>query len=320
MTFRSCTFSLAVALGLPASLLAAQVTQPLDSSGAARARDSAQAAYAPGTVGPMTPNDSSSGSMQPSGVSDSARTNGLLADSSHSASGPDTSAADSAAAASAATPPAGQTSNTSGPARSSTQNLDNPRNFRARSLGNTVLLTWDPVRGATYYWLVGTGVPGERITDTTFTVRNLPPGTRSYSLVAYRGEVADTTAPSRATVGIWEAPKPTDDTDLTVAVKATPDSIPPGKCARFRAELRDRSGATVDALQDGTPAHAGGFKYSLRPSTPSLRWLGDDPGSLMVCATASAKPGTAVLSASLGTSGKPLTGSTRLRITRPQAR
>ena len=315
MTFRSFTFSLAVALALPGSLLSAQVTQPLDSSAVSRARDSARPGYAPGPVGAVAPQGSAPGVMQLPGVSAGPIMDSVPADSSRLAGGPDTSAADSAPP-----PPNAQPTNTAAPAQTGSPDLENPRNFRARSIGNTVLLTWNPVRGATYYWLMGTGVPGERVTDTTFTVRNLPPGTRSYSLIAYHGEAADTAAPSRATVGIWEAPKPTDDADLTVAVKATPDSIPPGKCARFRAELRDRAGAAVDALQDGTPARAGAFKYSLRPSSPNLRWLGDDPASLMVCATASAKPGTAVLTASLSTSGKPLTGSTRLRITRTPAR
>jgi hypothetical protein len=233
------------------------------------------------------------------------------ADTLNPRAGPDSSAADSTS------PPPAQEPKEVGSARDAKSSvLNNPRNFRARSFGSTVLLTWEPVRGASYYWLEGTGVPGEKVTDTTFTVRNLQPGTRSYSLVAYRGDVADTAAPSRATIGIWEAPKTTDDSDVSVAVKVTPDSIAPGKCARFRAEVRDGQGQPLDVLQDGTPAHAGAFKYSLRPSNSNLRWLGDNPTSLMVCATANAKPAAAVLTASLPTQGKPLTGSSKLRITR----
>jgi hypothetical protein len=248
--------------------------------------------------------------MQRPQTADSTSLDKGAADSLSPRAGPDTSAADS-------TPPsASQGAQELGAREPGSSDLTNPRNFRARSFGNTVLLTWESVRGATYYWLEGTGVPGEKVTDTTFTVRNLQPGTRSYSLVAYHGGVADTAAPSRATIGIWEAPKTTDDSDVAVAVKVTPDSIAPGKCARFRAEVRDGQGQPLDVLQDGTPAHAGAFKYSLRPSNSNLRWLGDNPTSLMVCATANAKPAAAVLTASLPTQGKPLTGSSKLRITR----
>ncbi len=320
MTFRLSSFVLAAILAFPASSPAMQVTQQADTSApssatdtsaTSSATDSAQRGYLPNIP---TPGGQTATMQLPQAAgrtnADSTRADSGAADTLSPRAGPDTSAADSAA------PPRPQEGKAEGARESRSIDLTNPRNFRARSLGNSVLLTWEPVRGASYYWLEGTGVPGEKVTDTTFTVRNLQPGTRSYSLVAYHGDVADTSAPSRATVGIWEAPKTTDDSDVTVAVKVTPDSIAPGKCARFRAEVRDGQGQPLDVLQDGTPAHAGAFKYSLRPSNPNLRWLGDNPTSLMVCATANAKPAAAVLTASLPTQRKPLTGSSKLRITR----
>jgi len=63
----------------------------------------------------------------------------------------------------------------------------NPSGFTASVAGNDVVLRWNPVPEASFYWLQGSGLAAQKVpaATTTYTVRGIQPGSLGYSIIAY---------------------------------------------------------------------------------------------------------------------------------------
>jgi microsomal dipeptidase-like Zn-dependent dipeptidase len=77
----------------------------------------------------------------------------------------------------------------SAPAPASTVTPVNPSGFIAKQTGDgQVQLSWQPIEGASYYVLLGPGVPdgGTRVSGTTtFTATGVPPGSHEWAVASY---------------------------------------------------------------------------------------------------------------------------------------
>jgi hypothetical protein len=73
------------------------------------------------------------------------------------------------------------------PVNATTKPPVNPSGFTATAAGSDIVLKWNPVPEASFYWLQGSGLAAQKIpaATTTYTVRGVKPGSLGYSIIAY---------------------------------------------------------------------------------------------------------------------------------------